>query len=455
MHYKDTVKPWDKGTLQVSENHKYLQNGDSPFFWMGDTAWLLFQHLNREQIRVYLNNRRQKYFNVIQATLVHSFPKTERSGDGGPLYPNGKGTAVLDNDFGRPNLEGGYWDQVDEALDIAESLGLYMGLLPCWGSMVKQGFLNLENAGIYGSFLADRYGKRKNVIWIIGGDCRGSDGYDVWMKLARTIKEKCPRQLMGYHPFGRTSSSLWFNEAQWLDFNMFQSGHRRYDQCTLGEWDDNSKKEGWFGEDNWRYVKRDHEASVLRPTLDGEPSYEQIPQGLHDTTQPFWKDHDARRYAYWSVLEGACGHTYGHNAVMQFFDPLIGPGNYGASAPWQQSIHAPGSGQMGHLVSLMTSLDFINGRPSEELLAQPQKENYGRVSVFQGKDYVLCYTYTGEPFQLDLSQLSHTFAEAAWYDPASGVLSSFGEQECKGVAAFEPPSKPIGQNDWVLVLRGK
>jgi hypothetical protein len=50
--------------------------------------------------------------------------------------------------------------------------------------------------------------------------------------------------------------------------------------------------------------------------LDGEPSYEGIPQGLHDPTQPLWTDADARRYAYWSVFAGACGHTYGDNAVL-------------------------------------------------------------------------------------------------------------------------------------------
>ena len=123
---------------------------------------------------------------------------------------------------------------------------------------------------------------------------------------------------MGYHPFGRTSSSLWFHQEKWLDFNMFQSGHRRYDQASLNSWDDNAGKETFFGEDNWRYVERDRQAQPAKPTLDGEPSYEQIPQGLHDPSQPFWQDCDVRRYAYWSVFAGSAGHTYGSNAVMQF-----------------------------------------------------------------------------------------------------------------------------------------
>ena len=53
----------------------------------------------------------------------------------------------------------------------------------------------------------------------------------------------------------------------------------------------------------------------VKPVLDGEPSYEGIPHGLHDTTLPRWKAKDVRRYGYWSVFAGAADYTYGDNAV--------------------------------------------------------------------------------------------------------------------------------------------
>ena len=31
-------KYWEDGPLCVSENKKYLRAGETPFFWMGDTA---------------------------------------------------------------------------------------------------------------------------------------------------------------------------------------------------------------------------------------------------------------------------------------------------------------------------------------------------------------------------------------------------------------------------------
>ena len=49
---------------------------------------------------------------------------------------------------------------------------------------------------------------------------------------------------------------------------MFQSGHRRYDQCNLGAWDDIDSP-SYYGEDNWKYVLHDHALSN-KPVLDAE-----------------------------------------------------------------------------------------------------------------------------------------------------------------------------------------
>ena len=43
------MKAWEYGKLRVSDNRKYLCNGDRPFFWLGDTAWLMFAKLTEEE----------------------------------------------------------------------------------------------------------------------------------------------------------------------------------------------------------------------------------------------------------------------------------------------------------------------------------------------------------------------------------------------------------------------
>lgn len=99
-----------------------------------------------------------------------------------------------------------------------------------WGGLVKAGRMDEQQAAAYGRFLAERYGRRKNIVWIIGGDIEGSVRTEVWDALATAIKSSDKNHLMTFHPRGRTTSAKWFNDRPWLDFNMFQSGHRRYGQ---------------------------------------------------------------------------------------------------------------------------------------------------------------------------------------------------------------------------------
>ena len=50
-----TYIPWNNGKLMVSEEGRYLkhENG-TPFFWLGETGWLLPQRLNRDEAEYYL-----------------------------------------------------------------------------------------------------------------------------------------------------------------------------------------------------------------------------------------------------------------------------------------------------------------------------------------------------------------------------------------------------------------
>ena len=232
---------------------------------------------------------------------------------------------------------------------------------------------------------------------------------------------------------------------------MFQSGHRRYDQRDLKSWDDLSKADEWFGEDNWRYVLRDHRQERLRPTLDAEPSYEQIPQGLHDPKEGLWQDHDVRRYAWWSVLTGACGFTYGSNAVMQFLKPCY-KANYGADCSWDEAIHHPGSGQVVLLKRLMERFPYWTGEPCQQMLEGYEGDKYLRVSAFAGQDFAIFYDYSGRPFDVRLGMLTGEKVNAWWMDPSSGAFSFAGCFENHGIHTFTPAKRALGHNDAVLVL---
>lgn len=412
--------PWKHGPLQVSANSLYLQHADgTPFFWLGDTSWLLPERTSREEAAYYLERCRKAGFNVVQVQTINGVPAYNHYGQSS--HPFGY-------DFDRlQEQEGtyGYWDHMDYIIDTAARNGIYIGMVCIWGGLVKSGLMNEEQAVAYGRFLAKRYKDRPNVIWIIGGDVQGSIQTAVWDTLARTIKQIDPAHLMTYHPRGRYTSAAWFADREWLDFHMFQSGHRSYGQHMNNV--DYPITPG-TEEDNWMYVDSTWARRPIKPVIDGEPSYEDIPRGLHDPNEAHWQAADVRRYAYWAVFGGCFGHTYGHNAIMQFVTPGVGGAYFadGTVKPWYKAQDDPGYNQMRHLKHLMLALPFLD-RVRDQSIIQDNGTQYDRLIATRGTDYLLVYNYTGRAMKVDLTRVSGGKKDVWWMDAATGDLTYLGE----------------------------
>lgn len=434
--------PWEHGGLKTSANNQYFLHADgTPFFWLGDTGWLLPERLTREEVDCYLDNCQACGFNVIQVQVINDVPARNIYGE--LSHPNGYDFSQIDT-LG----QNGYWQHMDYIIDAASKRGIYIGMVCIWGGLVKKGLMSEEEADAYGKFLALRYKEKPNIIWIIGGDVTGDTRTAVWNRLARSIKAHDNNHLMTFHPRGRTLSSSWFADADWIDFHMFQSGHRRYNQ-------DNGDKNYPIAigteEDNWRYVEQALSCTPKRPVVDGEPSYEAIPIGLHDPSEGFWQAADMRRYAYWSVFAGAAGHTYGHNSIMQFYVPGKVEPAYAATMDWHDAMNAEGRSQMKHLLKLMKQVDFTQGKSSQEFLLDNNGTHYNRLIAFSGPDYLFVYTYTGLPITVSLSGLPSGEKYAWWYDPRTGIPHFITSLET-AQETFTPPGDCVPGNDWVLVI---
>ncbi|MGK6320725.1 glycoside hydrolase family 140 protein [Sphingomonas sp. DT-204] len=429
--------PW----LHVSANGHFLGAGGKPFFWLGDTGWLMLGRLNREETERYLAKRAAQGFNVIQVMVLHSPAMTNRYD--APALENGDPSGPRTTPGADPAKPGeyDYWDHLDWTVDRAAARGIYLALVPSWGSLADAGKLTPETAAAYGRFLAERYHDKPNIVWLNGGDTPGDKNTATWQALGTAIKAVDRRHLMTFHPFGRTDSSWTFHQAAWLDFNMFQSGHRSYAQ----------EEPGARSEDNWRFVAEDWARTPAKPTIDGEPSYETIPRGLHDVTQPRWGADDVRRYAWWAVFAGAFGHTYGENSVMQMYVPGRDKPAYGAELRWDVALDAPGAGQMRHLKTLMLSRPFFERVPDQSLILD-NGERYERVLATRGRDYAMAYSYTGKPFRIRLGVIAGKRVRAAWYSPRTGETRAIGVFANAGERRFTPPGTPRPGNDWVLLL---
>ena len=446
-------KPWENGKLKVSDNQRYLQfeNGQ-PFFWQGETGWLLPERLDRAEAEWYLQRCREAGYNVVQIQVI----------DGVPAYNIYGQMSNIDGwNFKNINQKGvyGYWDHLDYIINMAEQNGIYIGMVCIWGGLVKDGKLSVEDAKKYGTFLANRYKNKPNIIWFMGGDIQGDIKPEVWNALATTIKSIDDNHLMTYHPRGRYTSAKWWSKASWMDFHTFQSGHRKYGQ-RMGNAEypipDNTE------EDNWMYVDSTWKYNPIKPVLDAEPSYEDIPMGLHDKNEARWQAWDVRRYAYWSVFAGSCGHTYGHNAIMQMLKPGY-PTSYGDAGDvktWYQGLHDPGFNQMKYLKQLMLSFSDPRSecgdanpyfeRVPDQSIIQENGTKYDRLIATRGNDYLMVYNYTSRVMKLDLTKISGSKKNIWWMNAATGELRYFGEYDSK-VQTFRMHKKGASIEDGVLI----
>jgi len=410
------------GDLKVSENKRFLVHADgTPFFWLGDTAWELFHRLGREDAERYLENRRAKRFTVIQAVALAELD--------GLHDPNPYGQKPLEQDDPlKPNEE--YWKHVDWIVKKAEEKGLYIGLLPTWGDKVTKMWgvgpeiFSVENARAYGKWIASRYKDAPNILWINGGDRPADKSAEIWRALAAGLRDgDGGRHLITFHPPGGRTSSAWFHTDGWLAMNMLQTGHAR-------------------NTDSGARIDADYRREPTKPVLDGEPTYEDHPLSFNPKNG-YATALDVRKYLYWDLFAGACGHTYGCHNIWQMFAAGRKPISW-AHASWSDSLDLPAAGQLRHARALLEARPVLSRVPDQSMVVAGE-----RVRATRGDGYALAYVPGGKSVTIALGKVGGETLNAWWLDPREGTHLPIGEIPNQGSREFATPSPDL---DWVLVL---
>jgi hypothetical protein len=326
----------DKNRMSVSENGHYLIDTDgNPFYWIGDTGWAMFQRLTREQIDQYLDDRCEKGFNLIQS-VAFWYPYGEFEPIGPLNETNAYGFRPFTGSANSPNtsdpfLVGGgsiddpndYWDHADYVVEAVKKRRLKLVLLPCWanafinnrmkGSQIE---FTVEEALLYGKFLGEGYKNEPHIIWCLGGDVdpvnfgdrdqravyrtmaegigRGVSGNDHlkwnsthkdWNQTMMTFHAVRSPQYSGAGAEGG-SSSLWFHDDAWLDFNMMETFSWRYNI--------------------YPYVTEDYHKVTAKPTLLGEGAYE---GGKYNHECGYFTPLKVRQQGYHAFFAGGAGYT--------------------------------------------------------------------------------------------------------------------------------------------------
>jgi hypothetical protein len=443
--------------LRITEDSRFLEyETGEPFLYLGDTAWELFHKLDREEADVYLEDRAAKGFTVIQAVILSELDGLRR--------PNAYGELPLD-DLNPMTPNPAYFEHVDYIVSKAETLGLVMGVLPTWGDKVPSKnpgagplVFTPDNARSYGRFLGARY-KDKPVIWILEGDrtVDSPEAMAIWRAMAEGLEEGHGNsQLMTFHPRGNSSSSAWFHDDYWLDFNMIQSGHDRRYRPT------------------YRMIESDLTRRPAKPVIDGEPAYESIPVAFWDYVdfskysrervpdgvldedglvadeshfeRGFFDVDDVRVHLYWTLFSGAAGYTYGANAVWQMFE-RGGEVAIPAREDWREALELPGAadvGRAGQLFSFRPLSDFAPDQ-SQIFGANPEGREYARALKSRDGKTTLVYKPSGDLFSVTRSGES----EAKFFHPRTGEITQADcDQTTEGLSCFSPAPS----SDFVLIV---
>lgn len=138
-------------------------------------------------------------------------------------------------------------------------------MLPTWGDKVYKDswgkgpeIFTPAAAFNFGKWIGGRFKNKTNIIWINGGDRdprEHSQDVATWRAMAKGVTEgigNMENTLMSFHPQpkGTGSSSQWFQNDDWLDFNMLQTGHCRNTEV-------------------WETIRNDYYRAPAKPVLNG------------------------------------------------------------------------------------------------------------------------------------------------------------------------------------------
>ncbi len=412
--------------LKVSPDKRHLVDQNStPFLYTSDSGWLLFVNMTEAETRQYFQKRKEQGFNTIHAMLTAIPGKKDRQGN----------EPFENYDFMKTNES--YFKHIDRVVSIADSMNLLLAIAPLWYScnacndgwgshpqkyMQRNG---KEKSYLFGQFVGNRYKKFGNIVWIIGGDEDPYGNLEEVRNMARGLKQADPQHLITYHAASSHSSTdVWPANESWLDFSMVYTYFRGFTKA-------------------WNKVQPDvYEASATeyrktpaRPFVLGESTYE----GEHG---PQGSALQIRKQAYWAMLSGAAGHSYG--------SPF-----WQVDEKWNTYLDLPGANSLKHLNTLFQTFDWTTLVPdfSGDLIAKGNEKyatnDFATGAITRDGKVAVIYVPSARSLTVNTAMLNGKLLIPTWYNPRTGEKRGADQYPVGYKMAFDSPDA----NDWVLILK--
>ena len=444
-----------RGQIRIAAGGRTFEYADgTPFFLLADTLWAgntaraglgenqdgpFFEHLA---------DRKRKNFSAVLMQMFHGFGDYPEDPTG---HRNEGGHLFIDREFARLNPD--FFAFTDRRWKALWERGWVVASPVCWWGKTKTCRFEPEEAERLAAYLAVRYGSF-NTLWAVSGeyqyvfrDCGWSE-QDL-NRIGEAIQRHNPYQRpLSIHPSGQTGwppphgsqSSRPFHDESWLDHHWLQTG-QSFDRMHY-------------------LVTRPAENRALepvRPVFCSEAYYEHAedPEGAYHSRWQAWT----------AFLNGCAGYGYGAQGMWQFRDPDDPGGEPGKPAdrasPWRQAIAFQGSGQVGHVRSVLGAMSWprlvpardkltVNGRPNPQVsatdISAPQ------AASIPGEAWIVYIPRGNAASAIEIQGVEVSSLSARWIDPRTGEASDAAPVPVSDGRAKLPP-RPDPQEDWALVLR--
>ncbi len=468
--YQGANKLLLRGHLRISENHRYFEHADgTPFFWLGDTWWKgLCSRLHWSGFQRLTADRRKKGFTVIQmvAGLYPDEPPFDERAEN-------EGGWVWEPNYARINPK--YFDYADRRIKHLVDSELVPCIVGSWGYYMP--WMGVTKMKQHWRNLVARYGAYP-VVWCLAGEWTmgfyvKTAGYFVaerlsvspeqaWLEVAKYVKSIDPyHSPVCVHEANPTKIAriLTKDDPYLLDFDMLQTGH--------GELD-------YVGKNTIGMVSACRSMIPTKPVIVGEVTYERHQQLGFPPVQ---------RFLFWtSILNGACGHTYGAGGIWQMNAPgnPHGPSPHGGTyedIPWNEAMNFEGSTHLGIGKALLMRYQWWRFEPHQDWVepagksfAEPHDTWYRPLVRWnrEGGNFMLPYA-AGIPREVRIIYIpcrrynwsgptvkkleKDVTYRAFYFDPATGREYDVGRvpREASQSGSWKAPPVPLAQ-DWVLVL---
>lgn len=383
---------------------QYLMKDGEVFFYLADTCWSAFTHIELDEWENYCRLRHEQGFNVIQINVLRQWDASGYYVRRDPFQVKILKDGHYIYDYHHINED--YFDRAVLMLEIMQKYQLTPALVLLWANyvpdtwtrpMIMNNLFDQECLPVYVEYVVKRF-QAYHPIYLISGDTNfpTQQPIDYYQIVLDTVKKFDSQALISFHIQGRLDC-VPDQFLKQMDFFCYQSGHNKNYQQVAYTIPQNLRQKG-----------------IKMPIINAEPCYEQISYSRSCHEFGRFTREDIRKIAWQSILSGAnAGITYGAHGIWSWhhkgetFGVRAGEG-FDVPYDVSQALTFQGANDYAYLKQIVLKYQIYCSQPVDiQLMDTP----YIRIAK-KDNDYFIylpCNTQLDiSPLNLDLSQYTIT-----------------------------------------------